>query len=183
MELNKSFLLILLFFCQLLFAQNKGVENSNYNIQTGLLGVWVNRETKLSNQLALRTEVGLDLGYRGGDFVGKTIFALTPKLSIEPRWYYNILKREGNKKYTKNNSSNFLTIGFNYYPDWFVIANRDNVSVPNQMTIIPKWGIRRAIAKSNFNYELGIGLGKKYYFDVEEWETAADLHIRVGYTF
>ena len=76
-----------------------------------------------------------------------------------------------------------MALGINYFPDWFVISNDGNTSVPNQISIIPKWGIRRTIAQSNFNYELGIGFGRRFYFDSKEWETAADLHVRIGYTF
>lgn len=176
-------IIILLLFCHVASAQNEGLEKSIYNSQAGFFGLWINNESKLSNQLVLRSEIGFDGGVRGGDFVGKTIYALTPKLGLEPRWYYNIVKREATGKFIKNNSANFLTLGINYYPDWFVISNRDNVNVSNQMTLIPKWGIRRSISESNFNYELGIGLGKRYYFEAQEWETAADLHLRIGYTF
>ncbi|RTY80969.1 hypothetical protein EKL97_09485 [Flavobacterium sp. LS1P28] len=177
------YLFMLLLFCDVASAQNEGLEKSIYNVQAGFFGLWINHESRLSNQLVLRSEIGFDGGVRGGDFVGKTIYALTPKLGLEPRWYYNIVKREATGKVIKNNSANFLTLGINYYPDWFVISNRDNVNVSNQMTLIPKWGIRRSISESNFNYELGIGLGKRYYFEIREWETAADLHLRIGYTF
>lgn len=180
---NKIYLILTFLLCQFVNAQNVGVEKSILTIQMGFLGVWINHESRLSNQIALRSELGFDGGVRGGDLVGKTIYALTPKLGLEPRWYYNIVKREAKGRYITNNSANFLTLGINYYPDWFVISNRDNVSISNQMTIIPKWGICRSISKSNFNYELGIGLGKRYYFEAQEWETAADLHLRIGYTF
>lgn len=33
-----------------------------YGIQTGLLGVWVYNEARLTNSIALRTEIGFDFG-------------------------------------------------------------------------------------------------------------------------
>ena len=78
-----SFLIIVSF--QFANGQNKGLEKSIYTIQTGILGVWVNHECKLSNEISLRTEFGFDGGFRVGGFVVKTIYLLTPKISVEPR--------------------------------------------------------------------------------------------------
>jgi hypothetical protein len=180
---------IVLLVSQTNFSQNKGIEKSLFNIQTGLLGTWVNNETKLTSNLALRSEIGLDAGIFGGEINGNTGVFLTPVINFEPRWYYNINKREKKGKKTTNNNANFLTTSISYHPDWFVISKRDNLSVTNQLSIIPKWGIRRNIAKSNFNFEAGIGLGYRFYFlkqygfSKNDGETALDLHLRVGYTF
>ena len=43
-------------------AQNASVEKSSFGIQTGVLGIWAHREVKLSNQIALRAEFGMDAG-------------------------------------------------------------------------------------------------------------------------
>ena len=51
-----------------------------------------------------------------------------------------------NRKNTTNNSANFFTTSISYHPDWFVISNKDNLYVTNQLSILPKWGIRRNIA-------------------------------------
>lgn len=163
-------------------AQNTGVEKSINTIQTGLLGVWVNNEFRLSNEISLKSEFGMIAGFSGCTGC-ETVYGLAPELTLEPRWYYNILKRVEKGKTITNNSANFATISFRYYPDWFVISNSSNAFIENQITIIPKWGIKRTISKSNFNYEIGIGIGKRYYFDAQVWDTTADLLIRIGYTF
>jgi hypothetical protein len=31
-----------------------------FSIQTGLAGIWINNETKLSNSIALRSEIGIE---------------------------------------------------------------------------------------------------------------------------
>ncbi|MFV8357174.1 hypothetical protein ACNQGB_13420 [Flavobacterium sp. XS1P32] len=180
---KKFFVIIVMYFGFISNAQTSGVEKSVFNLQSGFLGAWINHESRLSNELALRAEVGFDTGIRGGSLVGSTIVGFSPVLSVEPRWYYNIKTRESKSKYVKKNSANFITIGIKYNPDWFVISTTDNLSVAEQISFIPKWGIRRSIAKSKFNYEVGLGIGKRYLIDFEQWETAADLHLRLGYSF
>lgn len=186
----KNFVITILFFLifQINYSQQKGVENSIFNFQTGFFGIWINNETKLSTSLSLRTEVGLDAGIFGTS-QNNVGLILSPVINLEPRWYYNINKRQDKNKNILNNSANFLTILFGYHPDWFVISKDNNVNVYNQLSIIPKWGIRRNILKSNFNFEAGIGLGYRYYF-LENYnfsknygETVLDLHLRIGYTF
>lgn len=57
-------------------SQNTSVEESTYGIQTGVLGVWFHNETKLSNQIAFRSEVGLDSGIFGGSFYEEVGFLM-----------------------------------------------------------------------------------------------------------
>lgn len=171
------------------YSQNKGVEKSLFQIQTGLLGSWVSNETKLSQNIALRSEIGLDAGIFGGEINGNSGLFFTPVINLEPRFYYNLSKRERNKNNVSNNGANFLTALISYHPDWFVISQKNNVNVYNQLSVIPKWGIRRTIAKSNFNFEAGIGIGYKYTFlkqygySKNDGEGILDIHIRIGYTF
>jgi hypothetical protein len=66
MIIIKSNDLILTFLlCQFMNAQNEGVEKSNSTIQIGFVGVWINRESRFSNELSLRTGIGFDGGIRG----------------------------------------------------------------------------------------------------------------------
>ncbi|AOW08433.1 hypothetical protein [Flavobacterium gilvum] len=169
-------------------SQNASVEKSTFGIQTGLLGLWVHNETKLTNQIALRSELGLDSGIWGGDFYDKTGFSMTPVITAEPRWYYNLNKRENKSKRVDGNSGNFISLKTSYHPDWFVISNYDNVNIISDISIIPTWGIRRNIGK-HFNYETGIGIGYQYIFAKQagylenESNTILNLHLRIGYRF
>jgi len=169
-------------------AQDASVEKSTYGIQTGILGVWVHREVKLSNEIALRVELGMDAGIFGGSFYPKTGFLMTPVITVEPRWYYNLEKRQSKSKNISGNSGNFLSIKTSYNPNWFTISNYDNVEIINQFSIIPTWGIKRNIGQ-NFTYETGIGLGYRYYFAKSQGYTqnegtaAVNLHLRIGYRF
>ncbi|MEZ0007550.1 hypothetical protein ABH942_002932 [Flavobacterium sp. 28YEA47A] len=168
-------------------SQTASVEKSLFGIQTGFLGVWAHNETKLSNQIVLRSELGLDSGIWGGDYYDKTGFLMTPVITVEPRWYYNLNKRVAKSKRIDGNSGNFISLKTSYHPDWFVISN-DDVNIISDISIIPTWGIRRNIGK-HFNYETGIGVGYRYIFAKQagylenKSETTLNLHLRIGYTF
>lgn len=154
-------ILLTLAFCGLTLlakSQNASVEQSTYGIQTGFLGLWVHNETKLSNAMVLRSEIGLDSGIWGGDFYNGTGFLMTPVLSLEPKLYYNLNKRVSKSKRIDGNSGNFISLKTSYHPDWFVISNKDNISVISDISVIPTWGIRRNIG-NHFNYETGVGMG------------------------
>ncbi len=113
---------------------------------------------------------------------------MTPVIKLEPRWYYNLNKRVTKSKNINGNSGNFLTLQTNYNPNWFVISNYDHLEVPNQISIIPTWGIKRNIG-NHLTYETGIGIGYRYvlakragYIKNEE-EEAFNLNLRIGYRF
>ena len=167
---------------------NASVEKSINGVQTGFLGVWIHNETRLSNSIALRSEIGLDTGLFGGDYYKNVNFILFPTLNLEPRFYYNLNKRFNNDQSILKNSGNFLSVKLNYTPNAFVISSIESVSIAENFSLIPKWGIKRTVG-NHFTYELGIGIGfrkyflKQYGFTSNKTETALDLHLRVGYTF
>jgi hypothetical protein len=185
-SMKKILLIHMLLIPFLLFAQkNSSVEKSFFTIQIGAVGVWVNNETRLTDNIVLRTEVGLYTEiYQGAGFF------MAPEITFEPRWYYNIQKRVLNKKDTSNNSANFFTLKTSFRFSLFEISgfDDDRKSAENSFTIIPKWGIRRNINKS-FNYELGAGIGyihfinQKYFKTYDNNGIAIDLHVRIGYNF
>ncbi|RQO65917.1 hypothetical protein DBR43_27090 [Pedobacter sp. KBW06] len=164
------------------------VEKSIFGIQTGFLGIWLNNESRLSNTIALKTELGFDAGLWGGDFYKRTGFLLTPVLTVEPRLYYNLKKRVSKSRSIENNSGNFISLKTSFHPDWFVISNYDGLKVISDFSIVPTWGIRRHIGR-HFNYEAGIGVGYRYIFAKRagylnnESDLATNLNLRIGYTF
>jgi hypothetical protein len=113
---------------------------------------------------------------------------MTPIITVEPRWYYNLNKREPKSKRIDGNSGNFISLKTSYHPDWFVISNYDDVNIISDISVIPTWGIRRNIAKQ-FNYETGIGIGYRYIFAKQagylenESDVTINLHLRIGYKF
>lgn len=166
-------------------SQNKEtLEKSIFGVETGFLGFWINNETRLITNLSLKSEIGLDAGIFGGASDTKIGTVLVPVFTLEPRYYYNIEKRAHNNKTTSNNSANFIALNLKYQPDLFIISN-NNVDAISNISIIPKWSIRRNLG-SHFHYETGFGLGYRYFLEKinnEKGEVAVDLHLRIGYNF
>jgi hypothetical protein len=184
-------ILIALTLCGMAFiakSQTASVEQSTYGIQTGFLGIWAHKETKLSNPIALRAEIGMNAEFWGGSFYPKNGYLMAPVLRLEPRWYYNLKKRVSKSRNISGNSGNFLTLQTSYIPNWFVLSNYDNLKVIDQISLIPSWGIRRNIG-NHFTYEAGIGVGYRYIFAKSvgylenRGETDWNVHIRMGYRF
>ena len=101
-------------------SQHASVEKSIYGIQVGVLGIWIHNQTKLSNPIALRSELGFDSGLFGGSFYDGVGFFMTPVITLEPRWYYNLNKRVSKSKSITGNNGNFISLKTSYNPDWFV---------------------------------------------------------------
>ncbi|WP_010182128.1 hypothetical protein [Aquimarina agarilytica] len=157
------------------------VEKSLFGIQVGVLSIYALHEAKLSHSTTLRTELGLEPGVVNDN--DKLFF--TPVINIEPRWYYNLDKRQKKSKRIDNNSGNFCSLKTKYHPDWFTISDQKNINFSNSLSLIPTWGIRRNLGK-HFNYETAIGAGYIHYFDKNNTDDNGliiNLHLRIGYSF
>jgi len=163
------------------------VEKSVYGIQTGFLGIWAHEEMRLSDKWVLRGELGLDSGILGRG-PSNANFVAVPVITIAPRWYYNLNKRQSKSRRIDGNSGNFVSLKTSFHPNWFTISNIKNISIVPDVSIIPTWGIRRNIG-NHFNYETGIGLGYVYFFEKSagfgenSGSLALNLHLRIGYRF
>jgi hypothetical protein len=169
-------------------AQEPVVDKSVFGIQTGFLGIWAHGEFGLNSKIALRVEFGLDGAIWGGTLYEKTGFNLAPVLTAEPRWYYNLPKRESKDKRVDHNSGDFISVKTSYQPDWFLISNDDDRHPIGFISMIPTWGIRRNMGE-HFNYEAGAGVGYRYIFPnmmgykENQGEIAFNLHLRIGFVF
>ncbi|MRI63447.1 hypothetical protein EDM00_05515 [Ornithobacterium rhinotracheale] len=159
------------------------VEKNITGMQLGLLGLDVYNEARLSDQVALRSQLALNAGIWGGSVYDKTGFILLPELSLEPKYYYNIVKRGKKGKNTKNNGANYLSMQVNYSPNWFAISNYDDLNIKNVISFIPTFGIRRNFAQ-DFNYEFKFGVGYGFVLG-EDGNNGVipDLSFKVGYDF
>ena len=169
-------------------AQNASVEKSIYGIQIGFIGIWAHNEVKLSNNFVLRSELGFESGNYGAGYHPERGYLISPALTLEPKWYYNLNKRSSKSKSISGNSGNFISLKSTYYPSVFVISTYDNRRVIKQISFIPTWGIRRNIGE-HLNYETGLGVGYRYVYAnsarliEKEKEAAINLHLRIGYRF
>lgn len=170
-------------------SQNTSVEKSTFGVQTGVLGIWGYNEAKLSNSIAVRTELGFDLGIWETTYYDdyNSPLILTPVIVVEPRFYYNLKRRAENSKRTDGNSGNFIAIKSSYHPE-LALLNTDDAPVVSDFAIIPTWGIRRNIGE-HFNYEAGIGVGYSYTlaeragYVEDESGFELNMHLRIGYRF
>lgn len=183
--MKKKFLFIGTFLSLSLFSQEKevSVEKTVTGLQIGFFGANVYNESRLSENIALRSEISLYPSIWGGDLYTNTGFALAPAISISPKWYYNLQKRTEKNRNIKNNSGNYISARLEYIPDWFVISNTKDIHVNPTFAFIPNWGLRRNFA-TNFNYELRLGLGigkilKKGY----DMQVIPEISFKVGYNF
>ncbi|WP_160114678.1 hypothetical protein [Aquimarina sp. AU474] len=153
------------------FSQNAkddvSVEKSVFGIQIGLLGIWAHNELKLSNQVALRSEIGLG---------GVNTANIVPILALEPRWYYNLNERADKNKRIDGNSGNYFSLRASYHFRTALEAEDNDV---NRMFMAPTWGIRRNLG-DHFNYEVGVGGGLGYRREVV---FAPYVNLRIGYRF
>lgn len=200
-QVKKYFLAISLFcFFHNFYAQV--VDESLNGIQTGFLGVWWHNETKIAQRWALRTEIGYEAPlfstteaeFKKLDFYKNQYPLFLPMISLEPRWYYNSRKRQGNSKNTFHNSGNFASIAARYYPEILAYSPRGINEVDGGFFIVPSWGIRRNI-DHRWNFEIAIGVGvdltetfrsKNYEGTIvtEDFEDLLfNIHIRIGYKY
>src|SRR5690349_16224893 len=149
----KVYLLILMLFGlpAVSQAQEISVERSLFGIQTGFSGIWAHNEAKLTNKWVLRSELGLDRNISGGDIYDNNYKAigllLSPVITLEPKWYYNLEKRNSRSKKISGNSGNFISLKASFNPDWVVVSNYENLNIINQLAVIPTWGIRRNLGE------------------------------------
>ncbi|MDG1439247.1 MAG: hypothetical protein P8Q16_00650 [Flavobacteriales bacterium] len=174
-------LLIFYFFYSITFSQktlsngeNIGVNKSILSIQTGYFGIWINHELKLHKKIALRTEIGTE--YRLKFAIKQSFDSLKNQVSIflEPKYYFNLTKRESKNKNIKNNAGNYISL-------------RTNINILNNLetgeiyfhTLTPTYGIRRNIT-SHFNLELSFGYGISYSNSLITLEAMPSF--KVGYS-
>lgn len=169
-------------------AQNDAsVEQSIYGLQIGFLGIWGIHEARLTNNIALRSEIGFDAAMFGSNkaYSGSNVgVVLYPSLTLEPRFYYNLKKRTQKGRSIANNNGNFIAFKINYRPNWFTLSNVESSNGVDNIAFIPKWAIKRTVLQ-HLTFEVGMGVGYRLYFypDTTDAGIAYDLHLRIGYTF
>ncbi|MDR1221852.1 MAG: hypothetical protein LBL07_03105 [Tannerella sp.] len=167
------------------FAQEARVEKSVWGVQGGLLSVWGYNESRLADDVALRSEVGLlgSFSYTYSNFSGGSgRYTLIPELTVEPRWYYNLARRRAKSKFTMHNSGDYFSLRTSFYPEWPVISNPFARPL-NALDIVPVWGIRRHYG-THFSLETSAGIGYRHVFG-ENSKDAPVFNWRfcIGYTF
>ena len=147
----------------------------------------------MSNEIALRTEVGFDLGLFDTFLIPGDVQTIwVPVISLEPRWYYNLNRRIRKGKRITRNTGNFLSLSVTYHPDLFVLNINDprDIRIRDQIAIVPTYGLRRSLGK-HFSYEFGIGFGYRHVFEERQGtftrpgysDLTGNLLLRIGFDF
>jgi hypothetical protein len=169
-------------------AQTLSLDEYTSGIQTGFLDVWFYNEKRLTNEIALRSEVGLEHSVSGDPFFKNSSLFIAPVFTVEPRWYFNLARRANKGKTTIGNSGDFIALKASYYPYWHVVSGQSRIRVASLFSLIPTWGFKRNIGR-HFTYEAGIGFGDRYTFfrnlsfSEIDVNLGVNLHLRVGYRF
>jgi hypothetical protein len=170
------------------------VEKKLSGIQLGLFNASFQYEIKLDRKITLLSEVGLSWVTSTKDFVDPNIedekvSVIAPYVTLEPRWYHGIDRREKLGRSINHNSSNYVALSTSYYSTKTPIIHSGNFDIVSALYIIPKYGIRRAFAK-HFNYEFSGGIGYQYNVfseaegcNCDHVNTTIDLQARIGYNF
>ncbi|MEW5675079.1 hypothetical protein ABGT15_02070 [Flavobacterium enshiense] len=192
-----TFFLFLLTISPNLFAQEQtttvneakpSVAKSIFGVQVGVLGGWVYNELKLSDKIALRSEIGMQTFVYSDLATDDSYYFLVPEVAIEPRWYYNLNKRNEKGKNILNNSGNFISLRNAYASDAFKVGGPSDVDFIPELHLVPSWGIRRNLGK-HFNYECSLGLGYRKVFETNNKvnnnneDVAYNFQARIGYKF
>ncbi|MDD3738172.1 MAG: hypothetical protein PHP31_02620 [Lentimicrobiaceae bacterium] len=166
-----SFLLILL-------SRNISAQSTeSYNtFRISPLGLSYAYEMKMKQKSTLIYELGASIGYLKNNEVN---FHVTPYVNIEPRYYYNIDKRNLKNKKTMLNSANYISTSF--------IATYSQMSKDDKslnIGILPKWGLRRPISNVFF---YGADVGGLFYYDFydkdNKFRVSPYLNVKIGVTF
>ncbi len=142
------------------YAQDAIVEKNMWGVQIGIPPLSLYQESRLTNTIALRTELTMGFAYEYS--MGESKWAFIPTVSLEPRFYYNLQKRASKGKQTTGNSGNFISLNGGYTPGLAIKSS--NADIDASVHIIPTWGFRRNIGTS-FNYDIAFGIGYRATFE------------------
>jgi len=171
-----SIISIFIFVTTLSYAQNDKVQNV-HSLKASFIGLSYAYEQSISQKLTINLELMLAGGF-GSNFIGGDYWLVSPIMRVEPRYYYNYLKRAENSKNTNHNSANYLSLSADYQ---FGSSFGSNAHALRAFCLIPKWGLKRAIG-NHFIFEFATGIGA-YTSEIETWKPTLGLDLKFGYSF
>jgi hypothetical protein len=178
-------------------AQEEGVEKNIQGVQLGIYPISLYNEHRLSNSIALRSEIGFSYGWSGGGGIeASNSWVIIPDINLEPRFYYDFKRRNRLNKRIDGNSGNYLSVHVGYTAGDFAIVK--NTEVYSSVNLIPTYGLRRNIGKK-LNFEFAFGVGNTWIFKKFEYvnfitreietynetesEVAYGIRLAIGYIF
>lgn len=152
------------------------------SVRAGLIGAWFQYENAVADLGVVDYELGYVYGLYGNST--KVDFVSTTTISIEPKWYYNLNRRDKKGKNITNNTGNYFSLEFLYIPNWLTSSNVQTQpfqepGVAISYSFVPKYGFRRSFS-DKFNFEFAFGVGQTWYED-QSSVTQAALDVKFGY--
>ena len=164
----KRNLLILLFglASNLIYAQEKNRIETKKVFRVNFLNPAIELEVPTGQYSAFSSALGI--GYDGGypDLTYASgsgfIYVISPFADFQHKWFYNLNKRDRNKRKTYNNSGNFVSLRLKTRGK--SIAENVTRTSDFDFAFGPTWGIQRNFGK---NFHFLLDLGPQYYFDTK----------------
>lgn len=140
--------------------QNKkigGNTNKLVNFKLSFLTPTVAAEFKMAPKFSFEVAGKMNVAVLSNSTFTQFLVLPFPVVHVEPKWNYNILKRESKGKKTENFSSNFISLYTSY---------RVKVSTYTRHSLLigPTWGMQRTLGKIGY-FKLNTGLGYFHIFD------------------
>ena|ERR1035437_6532841 len=157
----------------LMFGFAKAQDDSIHNVQSVKVSYRIISyayEKTISKKSTINFEFSLT-GVFGSDY-----YLLKPVIRVEPRYYYNYLKRKDKGRNVANNSASYLSLSLDY--DSRTIFSKNAYSIPF-FSAIPKWGLKRTIC-SHFIFEFATGIGA-FISKTENWKPTFGMDLKFGY--
>ncbi|MGV3588814.1 MAG: hypothetical protein ACO1OF_17545 [Adhaeribacter sp.] len=182
--MNIRFLSIILFcttFSIKSFAQESNDVENVHSAKITYLSLAYSYEHAIGKQAVLNGELKFATGLGANYFIneGKTWYVVAPILRVEPRYYYNYLKRADKGRKIINNSANYLALSINQSLN--PIIKSLDIGFTNEFSVIPKWGIKRAMGR-HFLFETAIGVGYRYN-KLDKSRASLSFDLQFGYAF
>ena len=161
MRLNKTILPALLFFISVnCFAQEKNEAEITNVTKITFLSPGVSYEMRIAKNQSIYSQgfMGISGGIGYSSNLGTTsYFHLDPALTLQYRYYYDLLKRENKGKRTEMNSANYISPVFEtiFYKD----RDYDEQFTINTVGVV--WGLQRNY-RSRFSLDLNFGIGCRF---------------------
>lgn len=179
MKIKIILLQVALFLSCNLYAQDTSLVHRNHSASIEIVGITYNFE----NPIALKSTLIVRCGLQGGigyssSFGSNYYYAVSPAISIEPRFYYNINKRYRRGKLITGNSASFISLS-----SWYIFnpIYEHNVSCNSFFVVTPQWGVRKIYWH---HLLLEAGLGISYFFDTHgNDDLGIMMNLRIGYSF
>ncbi len=159
-----------------IYTQTERIQNI-HSAKLTILGFSYSYEMSLATESSVNFELML-AGAFGSAVYYDDYWIIAPVLRVEPRLYYNYIRRAGKNKRVLNNAANYISLSADYQAGVGIGLNA--VSYAN-LSVVPKWGMRRSIG-NHFFFEGAAGIGAMAT-SPDDWSPYFGIDLKLGYVF